>query len=95
MSIGERGLLKHGDIAIGGGVSSCSTMTAISSWQLRPGATIVVPKATSSTTWSHKRGMKHVDATRRMRSGSEKRLATEGVGASGVPPSPRDGRVPR
>jgi hypothetical protein len=41
--------------------------------------------------------MKHTEATGKTRSGSVKRLAIEGAGvrASGVPPSPRDRRVPR
>jgi hypothetical protein len=94
MSTGERDLLKHGDIAIGGGLA-CSTMTAISCWQLRPGAVIVVPKAASSIMGSHERGMKHTDTTGKTWSGSGKQLGTEGAGVLVVYLSPRDGRVLR
>jgi hypothetical protein len=72
MSIGGRGLLKYGDIAIRGGLSSYSTMTAIFFWQLRPGVAIVVHNAAPSTMGSHERRMKHTDTTGRMSSGLEK-----------------------
>jgi hypothetical protein len=39
--------------------------------------------------------MEHTDSTGKMRLGLEKRLATEGAGALGVPPSPRNRRVSR
>jgi hypothetical protein len=90
MSTGGRDLLKHGNIAIEG-VASGSTMTAISSCQLQPGVANVVPKAASSIMGSHKRGMKHTDATGKTWSGSRKQLATKGTEALGAPLSPREG----
>jgi hypothetical protein len=95
MSTRRRGLLKHGDIAVGDGLACCSTMIAISSWKLRPGTAIIVPNTTSSTMGSHGHGMEHTDFTGKTRPGLGKQLATEGGEAPGVPPSPRDGRVSR
>jgi hypothetical protein len=88
-------LLKQGDIAVGGGLAYFSTMITISSWKLQHGATIVVPNAASSTMGSHEHGMEHTNSTGKTGTGSEKRLAIEGAGVPGVPPSPRDGRVSR
>jgi hypothetical protein len=95
MSIGGRGLLKPGDIAVRGGLACCSTKIVISSWKLRPGVAIVVPNVASLTMGSHKRGMEHTDSTGKTRSGLGKRLAIEGAGVPGVPPSPRDTKVSR